>query len=238
MLSFKNLSVGFTRPVLEGISGEIDSGIINFIIGPNGSGKTTLLKSLSQILRPLSGVISTTDTPIYLTSDFHIQHGLTGRDLLDLFGAKNSKWYNEELLTLLEISSILDSPLELLSNGERQRILICSVLSNPSSIVFLDEPLNHLDWNFSLKLKKILQTQSKQGRAFLISNHDLNWALSFSIETKTWVLFKKTIFLKNSTESVLNDIKLQEVFRIKTQIVRVPTEEGSGFKNIISLSEI
>lgn len=233
MLKFNNLTVGFHKPILEKIEGHFPKGTLTFLIGPNGSGKTSLLKTLSQIIPALDGVISTSDTPIYLTSDLHVQHGLTGNDLLDLYGSKDSPWFNKNLIETLEITTLLDVPLENLSNGERQRVYICAVLSNASSIVFLDEPLNHLDWNFSLKLKKILQEQSLLGRTFLISNHDLNWALSFSENTQTWVLFKKSIFLKNSTESVLNDIKLQEVFRIKTEIIQT-----SQNKKIISLSEL
>lgn len=231
MLSFKNLSVGYDKKVLEKISGEISEGQIIFLIGPNGSGKTTLLKTLSHILRPFEGIISTEDVPVYLTSDLQIQSGLTGNDLLDLYNAKNSKWFSEDLINTLEIKDLLNVPLENLSSGERQRMILLAVLSHPSNTVFLDEPLTHLDWNFSLKLKSILNIQMKKQRSFLISNHDLNWSLSFE-QSQTWVLFKKAIFLKNTTESVLNDIKLQEVFKIKTEII------FNQNKKIISLSEL
>ncbi len=231
MLSFKNLAVGFDKNILEEISGELSNGSITFLIGPNGSGKTSLLKTLSQIIPAKKGIISTEDNPIYLSSEVSLQAGLTGEDLLDLYMSKNSKWFNLDLLDFFEVKELLSSPLEALSAGEKQRILICAVLSHKSSIVFLDEPLNHLDWNFSLKLKKVIKNQATQGRTFLISNHDLNWALNLS-ETQTWVLFKKSIFLKNSTESVLNDIKLQEVFRIKTEVI------SSQNRKVISLTEL
>lgn len=230
MLNFKNLSVGYKKPILKEINGELKPGI-TFLIGPNGSGKTSLLKTLSQIIAPFAGSITLDNSPVYLPSNINLQSGLTGNDLLDLYGAKNSKWADEKLLDFFEVRSLLTTSLDILSAGEIQRIFLCAVLSNPSQIVLLDEPLSHLDWNFSLKLKKILIEQSENGRSFLISNHDLNWALNFS-NTQTWVLFQSSIFLKNSTESVLNDIKLQNVFKIKTEII------NSSGKKIISLSEL
>ena len=231
MLSFKNLSIGHHNVVLESIEGTLETNKITFLIGPNGSGKTSLLKTLAQIIPPLKGVISTEEHPIYLTSDHQFQSGLTGKDLFDLYGSKASKWYDEEVLELFEIKDLLSYPLDTLSSGERQRILICAVLFHKSSLLLLDEPLNHLDWNFALKLKKIIQKYTKSGRSFLISNHDLNWSLNFE-DTQTWVLFQKSIFLKNSTESVLSDVRLQKVFKIKTEIVSSPS------KKIISLSEL
>lgn len=231
MLSFKNLNVGFDKIILENISGEINKGEIVFLIGPNGSGKTTLLKTLSQIIPAKSGITSTSDSPVYLSSEFHLQSGLTGNDLLDLYAGKASKWFDKSLLETFEVQNLMDTPLDSLSSGEKQRLLLVAILSHKSSIVFLDEPLNHLDWNFSLKLKRIIQMQSSKGRAFLISNHDLNWSLNFS-NTQTWVLFRKSIFLKNSTDSVLNDIKLQEVFHIKSEVIT------SQNKKIISLTEL
>lgn len=231
MIKFKNLTVGFEKNVLEEISGELANGSITFLIGPNGSGKTTLLKTLSNILPAKKGIIFKEDSPVFLSSDYNLQSGLTGDDLLDLYISRDSKWADPDLLDFFEVRSLLATPLEHLSAGERQRILICAILSHKSSIVFLDEPLNHLDWNFSLKLKTAIKNHARKGRSFLISNHDLNWALNLS-ETQTWVLFQKSIFIKNSTESVLNDIKLQQVFRIKTEVI------ASQNRKVISLSEL
>lgn len=231
MLSFKNLTVGFDRNILEEVSAELSQGSITFLIGPNGSGKTSLLKTLAQIIAPKSGIISTLDSPVFLSSEFHLQTGLTGNDLLDLYTNSTSPWLDINLREVFEVQHLMNTPLDSLSSGERQRMLLLAVLSHKSPIVFLDEPLNHLDWNFSLKLKKVIQEQAAKERSFLISNHDLNWALNFT-NTQTWVLFKKSIFLKNSTESVLNDIKLQEVFRIKTEVIT------SQNRKVISLTEM
>jgi len=231
VLSFKKLNVGFDKNILEGISGELPESSITFLIGPNGSGKTSLLKTLSHIIPTKTGIISTSDSPVYLSSEFHLQSGLTGNDLLDLYANKTSPWFDKDMIEIFEVKHLMNTSLDTLSSGERQRMLLLAVLSHKSSIVFLDEPLNHLDWNFSLKLKKVIQLQASKGRCFLISNHDLNWALNFK-NTQTWVLFQKSIFLKNSTESVLNDIKLQEVFRIKTEVI------SSENRKVISLTEM
>lgn len=232
-MKFNNLDVGFQTPILKNLNGAPENGI-TFLIGPNGSGKTTLLKTLSEIIEPLSGSIELDSHSIFLNTEPQIQDGITGNDLLDLYQTKNSKWDTKNLLEYFETKNLLTTPIEKLSSGERQRILLCAVLLNKSKWALMDEPLNHLDWNYSLKLKNIIIEQSKLGRNFLISNHDLNWALSFSdnnIETQTWVLHNQAIFFKGSTETVMNDIKLQSVFKIKIEVI-------NSKKKLISFSEL
>jgi iron complex transport system ATP-binding protein len=228
MLAFKNLEISFDKVILQNVSGEIAPASVTFLVGPNGSGKTSLLKALGGILKPKKGEVQTTEEPVYLSSQFYLQNGLTGHDLFDLYDIRNSKWPKTDELA---IDGLLSRPLETLSSGERQRVLLSAVLFHKSSVVLLDEPLSHLDWNFSLKLKQIIDTQTKMGRSFIISNHDLHWILNFD-EAKTWVLFEKTIVLKGSTKAVFNDIKLRDVFKIKTDLV--PYKD----KNLVSFSSL
>ncbi len=232
-MKFTNLDVGFEFPILKNLNGTLTGGI-TFLLGPNGSGKTTLLKTLSEIIEPLDGEIISDSDVIFLTTDPKIQDGITGNDLLDLYQTKNSKWDTKNLLEYMDAKKLLSVPFERLSSGERQRVLVCAVLLNKAPLAIMDEPLSHLDWNYSLKLKKVIIAQSKLGRKFFISNHDLNWALSFtddSLQTQTWVLHNQSIFLKGSTESVLGDIKLQDVFKVKIEII-------DSKKKLVSFSEL
>ncbi|WP_332841458.1 ABC transporter ATP-binding protein [Paraclostridium bifermentans] len=58
MISCKNLKVGYEEKVIiENLSLSINKGEVVSIIGPNGCGKSTLLKTLSRIIKPMSGGI-------------------------------------------------------------------------------------------------------------------------------------------------------------------------------------
>jgi branched-chain amino acid transport system ATP-binding protein len=59
MLRIEGLSAGYSaRPVLSGVSINVDAGQFVAIVGPNGAGKTTLFKTISGILRPSAGSIT------------------------------------------------------------------------------------------------------------------------------------------------------------------------------------
>jgi branched-chain amino acid transport system ATP-binding protein len=59
MLRVEGLSAGYSaRPVLRGVSINVDAGQFVAIVGPNGAGKTTLFKTISGILRPSAGTIT------------------------------------------------------------------------------------------------------------------------------------------------------------------------------------
>jgi branched-chain amino acid transport system ATP-binding protein len=59
MLRIERLSAGYSaRPVLSGVSINVDAGQFVAIVGPNGAGKTTLFKTISGIVQPSAGAIT------------------------------------------------------------------------------------------------------------------------------------------------------------------------------------
>ena len=74
MLRIEGLSAGYSaKPVLTGVSINVEAGQFVAIVGPNGAGKTTLFKAISGVVRPVSGTIS-----------------FMGRDLLSLSAAERA----------------------------------------------------------------------------------------------------------------------------------------------------
>src|SRR5690606_26340001 len=189
-----------------------------FILGPNGSGKSTLLRTFAGLLSPLKGevlfqnhslkkVLGPQNRPAYLPPKNQIQHGVTGEDLLDLFEAKHSPFFSKALLEELNVEHLLKTPLQALSSGESQRVLLATVLSHPSSFVILDEPLTHLDWSHGFTLERIVKNMGSQGRGFLMTSHDLNWALLFS-GARSLVLSKGRVLVDAPIESSLTHSKV------------------------------
>lgn len=209
---------------------EFANGEIHFIIGPNGSGKTTALRLLSGLLKPVEGSIEDfhADSPerlglpaAYMPARSEIQFGVTGTDLLDLLHTRNSKWANAPELESLDTARLLRIPLESLSSGEAQRVCLFAVLSHPGDFVFLDEPLTHLDWKYSLRLQKIIMAQTKAGRSFILSNHDLNWCLQFPLARGT-LLDKGQVIARDFVEELLRQPKVQNVFGFRAELVTNP----------------
>lgn len=64
-LVLKDLSVGYGKPLLQGVDVSFQSSSLTGIIGNNGKGKTTLLKNLAGLQKPLSGQITCNDKNIF-----------------------------------------------------------------------------------------------------------------------------------------------------------------------------
>jgi len=120
------------------------------IVGKNGKGKSTLLNTLSGEFQPNTG--QTKKAPGALISHF----GQTNIDRLHPTNTIEQEIFSSnEKLSRTEVRSICGSmmfsasdaekKIQVLSGGERARVLLGKLIANPSNVLFLDEPTNHLD---------------------------------------------------------------------------------------------
>lgn len=123
------------------------------VIGPNGAGKSTLLKLLLGQLVPDSGTIrsGTKQSVAYFdqmraqldeesTALDNVSHG---REFIEINGkSKHVIGYLQDFLFAPERSR---APISMLSGGERNRLLLARLFSQPANILVLDEPTNDLD---------------------------------------------------------------------------------------------
>jgi iron complex transport system ATP-binding protein len=156
--------------ILQNISWEIARGQHWVLLGPNGSGKSSLLSSLSGYLPPTSGTCSVLGqhfgesdwrdlrahlgiVSAALASLMHPEEPaartvLTGRDgSIDLWGPVSKAERAEAILWLrkVEAEDLADRPWGVLSQGERQRVLIARALIRAPKLLILDEPCAGLD---------------------------------------------------------------------------------------------
>ena len=69
MISGKNLKVGYEQKIIiEDLSIKVNKGEVVSIIGPNGCGKSTLLKTLSRMIKPISGNVYIEDKDIKIAN--------------------------------------------------------------------------------------------------------------------------------------------------------------------------
>jgi ATP-binding cassette subfamily F protein uup len=163
--------------VINGLSTTIIRGDKIGIIGPNGSGKTTLLKLLLGELPPQQGTIKlgTNIEAAYL--DQHrarledektvADNVANGSDHVTING--NRRHIIGYLQDFLFPPSRSRSPVKVLSGGERNRLLLAKLFTNPSNVLVLDEPTNDLDIETLDLLEELLMDY--QGTVLLVS-HD------------------------------------------------------------------
>jgi molybdate transport system ATP-binding protein len=129
------------------------------LFGPSGSGKTSLLEAIAGIRTPDSGEIRVGERTLFSSAqrinlparDRHI--GYVPQDALlfpnlDVkgnirYGAKSGDF--ESLAAILDLQTLLDRRVAMLSGGEKQRVAIARALMTRPSILLLDEPLAGVD---------------------------------------------------------------------------------------------
>ena len=164
------------------------------ILGQSGCGKTTLLHLLSGLLKPNSGDVDVENENISKMSGAtldnfrganigivfqtpHFIEALTVKENLTLTQtlAGKSKDVNkvERLLADLGVESKLNSKLNVLSVGEKQRVSIARALVNSPALILADEPTSALDdKNCDAVLKLVREQAKKHNSTLLIVTHD------------------------------------------------------------------
>ncbi len=190
--------------ILENVNFTVNEGDFVGIIGPNGSGKTTLLKSISRTLKPYKGTILLDKTDIYsiksmdlakqmaiVPQESNIGFSFTALDIVLMGRNPHMKRFQMESETDLTIVrkamnrtntwQLADRPINELSGGEKQRVVIARALAQEPKVLLLDEPLTHLDMINQLEimdLSKRIMCQ-RNGLIVLAVIHDLNLAARY-----------------------------------------------------------
>ena len=231
MLEVKKISVSYLGvPVIREVSFKVEEGQMVSIVGSNGAGKSTLLKTISGLLRPLSGEITflgkRIDTlPPYDITSAGISHIPEGRKIfaklsvLDnlLVGAhtRDSKaevqQSLEEIYTLFSIlKERKDQRGETLSGGEQQMLAIARGLMSKPKLMMLDEPSLGLMPSLSEKVISILREISSRGTTILLVEQKVRDALGLS--DRAYVLQTGAIVLEGKGADLLNSELVRKAY--------------------------
>ena len=182
LLSLADVGVAFGRRVaLSDVSLALAPGEILTIIGPNGAGKTTLLRVLLGLQRADHGRVQRRSGLRigYVPQRFAIDETLplSVRRFLSLVpGAKREI---TEALAEVGASHTLGLPLQTLSGGELQRVLLaCALLREPELLV-LDEPAQGVDITGQAELFALIRRiRDATGCGVLLVSHDLHLVMA------------------------------------------------------------
>ncbi|OGQ88339.1 MAG: ABC transporter ATP-binding protein [Deltaproteobacteria bacterium RIFOXYD12_FULL_56_24] len=164
-------------PIIKNLSATIMRGDKVGIIGPNGVGKSTLLKLLLGHLAPTEGAISlgTRIESCYfdqnreqLDFDKTVADNVTdGGDTVMVGGQpRHIIGYLQDFLFTPDRTR---SPVRVLSGGEKNRLLLAKLFTQPFNVLVMDEPTNDLDVETLELLEELLLNY--EGTLLLVS-HD------------------------------------------------------------------
>ncbi len=204
LLKIENISAGYGNEIiLKDINFTIEKSEFTALLGLNGTGKTTLLKTISGLIKPLSGKSFLNGEDIsaltekgraqkisYMSQRHSIVYDIRVVDVvimgitpyLGMFEtpSKAHKQLAYEMIHIMGMEEIKDGNFNNLSEGQKQLIIIGRNLMQDAALMLFDEPDSALDFtNKHMVLNKIRKIVRQNKRAGLITLHDPNYALNY-----------------------------------------------------------
>lgn len=239
-LKLDDLSFAYGEiPILKDIQMTLNEPKLISIIGPNGVGKSTLIHCINKILSPTGGCVmvngidnrtvsykhmakimgyvpyTTTNTfPISVTDAVlmgrhpHSGRNTTDKDLRIVF----------ETLELLDIEDLANRPLNELSAGQLQKVVLAKGIAQQPRVLLLDEPTSNLDIKHQVNVTRLLKTVSEEQKMMIIMIcHDLNIAAKYS--DSIIMMHDGSIYAVGSPSEVITSDNIETVYGVKCKII-------------------
>ena len=214
------------------------------IMGANGAGKSTLLKLLAGSQHPSGGKIFLDEKELkhftkkelathraVLSQHYNITFPITTSDIV-LMG-RYPHYYTtpshhdldicRQVMLLMKIEDLADRDYNTLSGGEAQKAQMSRVLAQiweankgEEKILFLDEPVSHLDLKYQNQLLQVAKNLCKQNVTVIAILHDINLALGFADR----ILFMKqgAIRFETGNANAVTPLIIREIFDVEANI--------------------
>ena len=192
--------------ILDNISLQVRRGEIVTLIGPNGAGKTSLVRIVLGLLAADSGRVERQPRLRigYMPQKLQIDATLPLNVLRFLLLAPGVS--REAALRALEevgAGHLAQRPLQQVSGGEQQRILLARALLRHPDLLVLDEPVQGVDVNGQIELYQLItRLRDRYGCGVLMVSHDLHLVMA---PTNTVVCLNRHVCCSGRPEQVSAD---------------------------------
>lgn len=232
MLKIENLSVNYGAiQAIKNLSIEVKTGEIVTLIGANGAGKSTILKTISSLLRPVSGSIKFLDKELtnlapHKVVELGISQAPEGRMIFSNLTVQenlemgayvrkdkdNIKYDLEFIFTLFpRLKERIKQPGGTLSGGEQQMLAISRSIMSKPKLLLLDEPsLGIAPILVKQIFEKIKLLNQTSGLTILLVEQNANIALSIS--NYGYVLETGKIKLEGEANSLYNNEEIRKAY--------------------------
>ncbi|WP_239254305.1 ABC transporter ATP-binding protein [Listeria ilorinensis] len=233
--------------ILSNINWKVKAGEHWALLGLNGSGKTTLLQLLNGYIWPSKGRISVLGETFGQTalpelrksigwvskaleqqlknSDTSEKIVLSGKYAsIGLYVSPSPSEWDEAKQVLIDAGGehLIGKPYQILSQGERQIVLIARALMAKPRILILDEPCNGLDLfareSLLFKIEQLAQNKDDFSIIF-VTHHSEEISASFK---KTLLLQNGQVFAQGATTELLNELVLADFYEKPVKIIHLP----------------
>lgn len=195
-LPFENKAEIIHRYTLNGFRlyrlPQLKKNMVTGIIGENGIGKSTLIQILSHQITPNFERFEESFTTKQIMS--HFRGSVSYEYLKSLYSNELRiaikpqrpasipsiplheflSTMREDLLQRLDLSPLLDTPVNRLSGGELQRVMCYQTLSTDADAYFFDEPSNYLDIKQRLEMVKLIRELVHPDKYIIVIDHDMS----------------------------------------------------------------
>jgi len=241
----KEIVTGYGKNIIiDGIDITIPSNKISVIIGANACGKSTLLKTLSRLIKPISGKVvidgkKITSMPSkqlaqvlgLLPQSPVVPEGITVWDLVSrgrfpyqsfLKGMDKTDFEAvEEAFEMMGITEIANRSVDELSGGQRQRVWIAMALAQQTDILLLDEPTTFLDIAYQVEILDLLtDLNRKRGTTIVMVLHDIN--LSARYADYMFALYKRKLIDQGTPSEIITSELIGTVFGLDCIVIQDP----------------
>jgi ABC-2 type transport system ATP-binding protein len=179
---------------VDRLSLSVRAGEIFGFLGPNGAGKTTTIRVAAGLSLPTSGRVRINGIDVvtdavrakavtgYVPDRPYLYEKLTGRELLQFVANLYHKEWRDcearalELLRYFELHEWIDTRIENLSHGMKQKLVIISALVHDPAVLIIDEPMVGLDALAQRQVKLLFRRLADEQKTVFLTTHTLSVA--------------------------------------------------------------
>lgn len=202
MIELKNFGIGFGgRTLLKDVDARFEPATLTALIGRNGTGKSTLLRAVAGLNSGYGGKIIIGGTDLSAVGPPELSRlmamvstrrpripNMTCRAAVEAGRAPYTGWTGslsaadraivDEAMAATSTAGFAGRPLDSLSDGECQRVMIARAVAQDTPVILLDEPTSFLDLPGRYELCDLLAGLAHTGRKTIVfSTHELDIAL-------------------------------------------------------------
>jgi iron complex transport system ATP-binding protein len=241
-LKLEAVTAGYgERTAIRNVDLSVQTGEVVGLVGPNGSGKTTVVRVASRTLSPRSGRVLVDGRDPYSLPARHAARSvavvpqefapafsftvleviLMGRSpYLSPWGGSSARDYRRarEAAETLRVQHLADRPVEELSGGEKQRVVLAQALAQDAPVLLLDEPTTHLDIRHVVEILNVVRGLAVAGeKAVLAIFHDLNLASAYC--DRLVALDSGNVVAEGPPENIVTRQFIREVYDVEGEVV-------------------